>query len=61
MKNNIYIENYIVVKVDLVYLLLVYGLFIFYFLYVCYIYIYDKIFRVDNFFFKFYILVLNDY
>lgn len=30
MKNNIYIENYIVVKVDLVYLLSVYGLFIFY-------------------------------
>lgn len=59
MKKNIYIENYIVVKVDLVYLLSVYGLFIFYFLYVCYIY--DKIFRVDNFFFKFYILVLNDY
>lgn len=59
MKKNIYIENYIVVKVDLVYLLLVYGLFIFYFLYVCYID--NKIFRVDNFFFKFYILVLNDY
>lgn len=61
MKNNIHIENYIVVKVDLVHLLLVYGSPISHFLHACYTYTYDKTLRVDNLSFKFYILVPNDY
>lgn len=55
MKKNIHIENYIVVKVDLVHLLLVYGSPISHFLHPCYTY--DKTLRVDNLSFKFYILV----
>lgn len=59
MKKNIHIENYIVVKVDLVHLLPVYGSPISHFLHACYNY--DKTLRVDNLSFKFYILVPNDY
>lgn len=59
MKKNIHIENYIVVKVDLVHLLPVYGSPISHFLHACYTY--DKTLRVDNLSFKFYILVPNDY
>lgn len=61
MKKNIHIENYIVVKVDLVHLLLVYGSPISHFLHACYTYTYDKTLRVNNLSFKFYILVPNDY
>lgn len=61
MKKNIHIENYIVVKVDLIHLLPVYGSPISHFLHACYTYTYDKTLRVDNLSFKFYILVPNDY
>lgn len=46
MKKNIHIENYIVVKVDLVHLLPVYGSPISHFLHACYTN--DKTLRVDN-------------